>query len=169
MIYDNKCLRNLEIANNKYHQSLRKNWQHAKEKYDEDFKIIKRNSVGLYGGLVNGKAICEGYALILLEALKYVGIKSQYVRGDVPGEDGHAWNQVQIDGKWYNTDPTWDSGEFQISGKYKYMLLNDEDFNKTHEIFSENRTKTEHKCKSRFDYSKIHGLSPNQIESAERG
>lgn len=48
------------------------------------------------------------------------------------------------------------------------MLLNDEEFNKTHGKFSLRRTKTEHKCKSKFDYSKIQGLSPNQIKTTER-
>lgn len=131
-------------------------------------KNIRKKPAGLYGGLIEGKAICAGYALILHEALKYVGLKSQYVIGFIPGKDGHAWNQVQIDGKWYNTDSTWDSQKFQISRRYEYMLLNDEDFNQTHGHFSSNRTKTEHKCKSRFDYSKIQGLLPSQIKSTGR-
>ena len=48
------------------------------------------------------------------------------------------------------------------------MLLCDEDFNQTHGKFSSRRTKTEHKCNSRFDYSKIQGLSPSQIKSTGR-
>ena len=97
-----------------------------------------------------------------------MGLNSQYVVGFIPRDAGHAWNQVQIDGKWYNADPTWDSSTIQLYGKYEYMLLNDEEFNKTHGKFSLERTKTEHKCKSKFDYSKIQGLSLNQIRTAER-
>ena len=56
--------------------------------------------------------------------------------------------------------------------KYNWKLTdifkNDEEFNKTHGKFSLRRTKTEHKCKSKFDYSKIQGLSPNQIKTTER-
>ena len=138
--------------------------KNIKEEYGE----IRKNPAGLYGGLVEGKAICAGYALILHEASKYIGLNSQYVSGYIPREDGHAWNQVQIDGKWYNADPTWDSSSIQLYGKYEYMLLNDEEFNKTHGKFSIRRTETEHKCKSKFDYSKIQGLSLNQIRTAER-
>ena len=142
--------------------------QEAKKKYKEKMEKIRKNPAGLYGGLVDGKAICAGYALILHEALKYTGIKSLYVTGCQLGVSGHAWNQVQIDGKWYNCDPTWDSETYRFTREYEYMLLNDEDFNKSHGKFSDFRTKTEHKCKSKFDYSKIQGLSISQIKTGER-
>lgn len=94
-------------------------------------------------------------------------MKSQYVIGR-SDRAAHAWNQVQIDGKWYNTDPTWDAEYYQNYRKYKYMLLNDKDFEKSHGNYSILRTMTYHKCKSKFDYSKIKGLFPNQIENDER-
>ena len=167
MTYDYDCIRKQNQAkDNRIHTNDK--WEEAYEKYKRRMKEIRKNPAGLYGGLVEGKAICAGYALILHEALKYVGIKSQYVIGFIPRDDGHAWNQVQIDGKWYNADPTWDSSTIQLYGIYEYMLLNDEEFNKTHGKFSLERTKTEHKCKSKFDYSKIQGLSPNQIKTTER-
>lgn len=169
MTYDYKCIRESDDAKNKANQSIGKTgfWK-AQEQYDREMKEIRKKPAGLYGGLIDGKAICAGYALILHEALKYVGLKSQYVIGFVPGNDGHAWNQVQIDGKWYNADSTWDSQEYQYYRRYEYMLLNDEDFNQTHGKFSSRRTKTEHKCNSRFDYSKIQGLVPSQIKNTER-
>lgn len=167
MTYDYDCIRKQNQAkDNRIHTNDK--WEEAYEKYKRRMKEIRKNPAGLHGGLVEGKAICAGYALILHEALKYVGIKSQYVIGFIPRDDGHAWNQVQIDGKWYNADPTWDSSTIQLYGIYEYMLLNDEEFNKTHGKFSLERTKTEHKCKSKFDYSKIQGLSPNQIKTTER-
>ena len=135
---------------------------------DEKMKEVRRNPAGLYGGLVNGKAICVGHALIDKIALNYIGIKCKCIGGDEFSGDGHAWNQVQIDGKWYNFDPTWDAEILQINGKYKYMLLNDADFAKSHGRFCLGRTKTEQKCKSRFDYSKIKNLLPSQIEGLER-
>lgn len=166
MTYDNDCIEQVSEAQEHFLKNL---WnEDAFDQFRAEKKKIRKNPAGLYGGLIEGKAICAGYALILHEALKYVGIKSQYVVGFIPRDDGHAWNQVQIDGKWYNADPTWDSSTIQLYGKYEYMLLNDEEFNKTHGKFSLERTKTEHKCKSKFDYSKIQGLSLNQIRTAER-
>lgn len=166
MTYDYNCLKQISEARDNFFKNL---WnEDAFDQFEAEKKNIRKNPAGLYGGLVNGKAICAGYALILHEASKYVGLNSQYVVGFIPRDDGHAWNQVQIDGKWYNADPTWDSSKVQIYGRYEYMLLNDEEFNKTHGKFLLERTKTEHKCKSKFDYSKIQGLSPNQIKTTER-
>lgn len=56
--------------------------------------------------------VCEGYARTYLYLLQRMGIKSIYI-GGAAFENGkgnilHAWNKVQIDGKWYNADPTWD-------------------------------------------------------------
>ena len=167
MSYDHQCIREQEKAEyDRFH--TKDSWKVASEKYEKRNKEIRKKPAGLYGGLVEGKAICAGYALILNEALKYVGVKCQYVRGTDYKRGGHAWNQVQIDGKWYNADPTWDSEQFQFYRRYEYMLLNDEEFNKSHGDFSGRRTKTEHKCKSSFDYTKIQGLLPNQIRPTGR-
>ena len=166
MTYDDKCIEQESETIDNFKKIFWK--KDAFNQFKEKIKNIRKKPAGLYGGLVDGKAICAGYALILHQALKYVGIKSQYVRGSIPSDDGHAWNQVQIDGKWYNADPTWDSSTIQLYGRYEYMLLDDEEFNKTHGKFSLGRTKTEHKCKSKFDYSKIEGLSLKQIETEER-
>ena len=163
MTYDYNCIRKLDEAEKKYYS---RNYSTIND-YDRSMKDIRKKPAGLYGGLIEGKAICAGYALILHEALKYVGMKSQYVRGQ-DKENGHAWNQVQIDGKWYNADPTWDSSVVQIFRKYEYMLLDDDDFDKSHGEYSILRTKTYHKCKSKFDYSKIQGLLPSQIKTTER-
>ncbi len=156
MTYDYNCIRKQDDTKSRMNR-----WS---EEYRNRLKTIRKNPAGLYGGLVEGKAICAGYALILHEALKYVGMKSQYVRGQDKENNGHAWNQVQIDDKWYNADPTWDSSVVQFFRKYEYMLLDDEDFDKSHGEYSILRTKTYHKCKSKFDYGKIQGLSPSQIK-----
>ena len=166
MLYDHNCIEQESKARDNFNKNFWK--QDGYNQFKEKIKNIRRNPAGLYGGLIDGKAICAGYALTLHEALKYVGIKSQYVVGFIPRDDGHAWDQVQIDGKWYNADPTWDSSTIQLYGKYEYMLLDDEEFNKTHGKFSARRTETEHKCKSKFDYSKIKGLSLKQIKTEER-
>lgn len=158
MTYDHNCVEKQKKILDKNHNDY--------NKCLKELNNIRRNAVSLYGGLVNGKAVCAGYALILNEVLKYIGMKSQYVVGD-DLKDAHAWNQVQIDGKWYNVDPTSDSNSFQLYRKYRYMLLNDEDFDISHGIFSR-RSKNYRKCTSRFDYSKIKELSPNQIIDLER-
>ena len=60
-----------------------------------------------YGALVKGKSVCQGYAQAMKLLLSYCGIKSLYVSGEAEGGD-HAWNEVQIGGKWYSLDVTFD-------------------------------------------------------------
>ncbi len=71
------------------------------------------NDQHAYGALVEGKAVCAGYARAYQLLLHKVGIPGWYVRGSSKnvstGETvNHGWNLVSIDGKWYYTDVTWD-------------------------------------------------------------
>ncbi len=75
------------------------------------------------GAVLYGRAVCSGYARALKDTLHYFGIESKTIGGL-----GHAWNQVKIQGKWYNVDLTYNAthmreGEFPV-----WMLLSDETF-----------------------------------------
>jgi len=127
-----------------------------KEMIDKKMAEIRRNSAGLYGGLVEGKAICVGYATILQEALKKVGIKSMIVTGVKTADiiqgkavrTGHAWNQVQINGKWYNADSTWDAERLKRTGGLAFMLRGDSTFG--HGEYSVDKSKI-HICKKDWE------------------
>ena len=81
----------------------------------------------LKGGLLNNTCVCEGYSKILKQALSCVDIECKYIVGE--GESKHhAWNQVKIDGKWYNVDLTWDSERIQGNRALDYCLQSDEEF-----------------------------------------
>ncbi len=60
-----------------------------------------------YGALVEGKAVCEGYAKAYQYLLYRAGIPAMYVTGTGNGES-HGWNAMELDGIWYYADPTWD-------------------------------------------------------------
>ena len=62
------------------------------------------------------KAVCAGYAKLLDKMAETIGVNVVYVtgvsrdrNGDVGG-NGHAWNAVEIDQKWYLIDATWGAG-----------------------------------------------------------
>ncbi len=57
-----------------------------------------------YGALINGSAVCEGYAEAMSLILGRVGIQSITITGDYGG--GHMWNMVNIGGDWYHVDVT---------------------------------------------------------------
>lgn len=54
-----------------------------------------------YGALVNKEAVCEGYAKAYKILLNAMGIEC-----DVVINAEHAWNVVQLEGKWYLVDVT---------------------------------------------------------------
>lgn len=82
-----------------------------------------------YGCLVQGKAICQGYAQAFQYIMNRLGIECGVCRGN--STDGrHAWNYVNLDEKYYWIDVTWDdpvpeSGNAEIL-THTYCLIDDE-------------------------------------------
>ena len=96
--------------------------------YSEDYPKYDYQA---YGALVNGKAVCSGYAQAFYRLCRDAGISCWYCRGTVP--DGrHAWNTVDtesgpvyLDVTWYDTD-TLDS--HYLDGREQYLFMTQEDF-----------------------------------------
>ncbi len=59
----------------------------------------------VYSVLVRHSAVCEGYAMAYRYLLNAAGIVSEEARGV---GIAHIWNYVQIEGRWYHVDVTWD-------------------------------------------------------------
>ncbi len=122
-----------------------------KEKeYEKEQFIDCRN---LKNGLLKGKCVCSGYAEILRNALRMVGIEARSVRGDVIDreikpkdihkykdyeiyrsedgrifvKEGHEWDKVKLDGKWYNVDITYDANKVRQGASPKYCLKTDKE------------------------------------------
>lgn len=84
-----------------------------------------------YGAIVEKCAVCEGIAAAFCHLLSLVGIKSTIVNGKTQkAEDcGHTWNIVEVDGKYYHFDVTWDLRN-KNGGKFPcldYFALKDSD------------------------------------------
>ena len=104
--------------------------------------ITNNNVYNLYGALIEKSAVCEGYA----EALKYIldeaGVQCILVSGTATNSEGkterHEWNYVQLYGKWYAIDSTWDdpvvkgTGYVSDSIKHRYFLVGSNEMNKNH-------------------------------------
>jgi hypothetical protein len=90
------------------------------------------DSFSVYGALVNNKAVCQGYAQTMKLLLSSVGIKTLYITGQANG-GGHAWNMVQIGGKWRYLDATFDDPVYYNSkGDYtSYSTISYTYFNYT--------------------------------------
>ncbi len=70
-----------------------------------DNKLSHINKFDIYGALVDGYAVCEGYTKAYMYLLDKLGIKSEICSSD---KLVHSWNIVYIDGVPYHTDVTWD-------------------------------------------------------------
>ena len=80
------------------------------------------------GPLMEGKAVCQGYALAYYLLLNNVGIENKVV---VSNSMNHAWNMLKVDGKWYHIDATWDDPAWDILGRVRhyYFMLSDSEMN----------------------------------------
>ncbi|MFF2484648.1 transglutaminase domain-containing protein [Paenibacillus sp. NPDC058071] len=93
-----------------------------------------------YEALATGYAVCQGYSLLGYKMLKQSGINVRIAEGTVKTGD-HAWNMVELDGKWYHLDLTWDdpiaADNAKTSGKekrsYRYYLKTDDELRADHQ------------------------------------
>ena len=70
------------------------------------------NAYSAYGALIEGKAVCEGYAKAMQLLLNASSIPTTVVLGNAV-EDGeaHMWNLTNINGSYYYLDPTWNDDD----------------------------------------------------------
>ncbi|MDD6489562.1 MAG: transglutaminase domain-containing protein [Clostridia bacterium] len=84
-----------------------------------------------YGALIDGQAVCEGYAKSMQILLAQLGIECYTISGDADNV-GHMWNIVKLGGEWYHLDSTWDDTDGTIN--YEYFNVNTETISKNHNI-----------------------------------
>lgn len=83
------------------------------------------NSFSAYGALVGGKCVCQGYALAFYRVCKELGYDVRFVSSD-PNVGKHAWNLINLDGKYYFVDCTWDDSAkdgIKEDSPYAYFLV----------------------------------------------
>ena len=59
------------------------------------------------GALLESEAVCVGYADAYDLICRRAGFKSVRVNVDSAEGVGHAWNMIELDGRWYHVDTTW--------------------------------------------------------------
>jgi len=81
-----------------------------------------------YGSFIEQHCVCQGYALMFYRLALEAGIDCRIITGTVDNGDGnpegHAWNIVLLDDKYYLLDTTWDAGKTE----YSYFLYGRNDF-----------------------------------------
>ncbi len=74
-----------------------------------------------YGAMIDGCAVCEGYACAASALLNEMGVQCDIEIGPC-GSGYHAWNLVLVDGNWYQLDVTWNDGG---GDRTTYLLVTD--------------------------------------------
>lgn len=88
-------------------------------KYDE-------SDYDIYGALINGKAVCQGYTL----AYKYLMEEAGVENVGFASSETHIWNTVTMGDDSYYVDCTWDDPGWDTLGnvKHRYLLKGEKDF-----------------------------------------
>ena len=104
----------------------------------------------LEGPLLEGKAVCSGFADTLKAACDFKNVPCVYIDG-MTKRGGHSWNQVCLHNKWIGVDCTWD-----IGGRMKYCSIDPQKFNDKHDYDSlmEFAEGDNHLLYQSFDWSK---------------
>ena len=101
------------------HNYIIKNVEYDEEMANNNTSSYRSNTA--YGALVQGYAICSGYADVMEIFLERFNIKSFKVASDL-----HVWNSVFIDNTWKQLDLTWDDPITNTGQDYiyhKYFLV----------------------------------------------
>jgi transglutaminase/protease-like cytokinesis protein 3 len=98
------------------HDYLVNNCQYDQRVIDGTIPDNSDNTYNAYGALINGSAVCQGYADAMYRLLKGVGIESMSVSGTATNgveTENHAWNIVKIGGQYYQLDATFDDPSYK--------------------------------------------------------
>lgn len=104
-------------------------------KYDTSYNVYDAVNMAL-----GGSGVCQGYAQMFYDiCANELGMGCGFAVGQnkTPGDAGHIWNVINIDGAWYHTDATYDDPLFRDSEtkaltdaplrvSHNYFLISDE-------------------------------------------
>lgn len=133
-------------------------------KYDVTHEA--EHSHDMYGALINGRSVCEGYAESFMHIMRLCGIECFMVNGVLHGVN-HVWNMVKLDGSWYHIDVTSDdpilsSGEQVL--RFDYFNLTESEIKKTHTI-QDNIVDIPKATATKYNFYKYYGLEFSSINN----
>ena len=133
--YEEKVKQREELANEVLSKIPENTSDIEKIRYIHDYLIdhitydgnVLTGTSSSFTSLLEGRALCEGYAGAFEYLAKKLGFDAIKISGKVGiNKEDHAWNMVKINDNWYHIDCTWDDDP---SNRYTYFLLSDEELN----------------------------------------
>ena len=80
-----------------------------------------------YAALINGTAVCQGYANLFYRLALSSGVDTRLIAGTGNGGN-HAWNIVQIGDLYYDLDSTWGASYYSYDKGNTWFLKSEADF-----------------------------------------
>ena len=109
-----------------------------------------------YGCLVQGVAVCNGYAEAMSLLLTCAGVDNEIMTGSA-GDELHAWNIVCLDGEWYQVDATWNDpipdGAHVVS--HAYFNITDAEMAESHSWNEDLYVSCDGEKYNYFDYNQL--------------
>ena len=165
-----------ELQNNDEYHSLQ----------EKQKNMVDSKNYNMVGGLLYGECTCSGFTEIVRNVFSRFGIEVANAKGIRENVSiGHAWNQIKLDGEWFNMDivsereAIIDQMDYEIN-LCGYLLMSDDDFNKGmewvsgsdfseeeregHGVYSKNRV-SPHECHRTIPCEEwMEYLYPEEIE-----
>ena len=124
----NQLLDSLDLYNEEPYEKILGVYDYVCSHVTYDYDNLYDDSYGLkrtaYAALMNGTAVCQGYAVLLYRLLLSLDVDCRVV-----ASVDHSWNIVRLGDVYYNVDATWDSGP---DPSHVYFLRNMEHFRDPH-------------------------------------
>ena len=112
-----------------------------------EYDITASDNQNICSVFLNKASVCQGYAKAVQYLLMKLSVPATLVAGFVESGEGHAWNMVKIDGRFYYVDATWgdasylfhvneDVEEIQNTPdiNYDYLCVTTEEILRTHTL-----------------------------------
>lgn len=108
---------------------------------------IPNDDYTAYGALVNHLAVCRGYAEAYKLLTNKAGLNCEIETG-ISDNISHAWNVIELDGKWYQVDVTFDDPVYEDTRYKKSNVVHYDYFLVTNEqmYLDHNPDKILHEC-----------------------
>ena len=159
----NEIIKNLNLDGKSDYEKFKAvtNWIVSNVRYDEDNETKYQHD--LTGAVLEGLAVCDGYAGTFYYMANAVGLNALFEDGITNSNRiRHAWNLVEIDGTYYYVDPT--NAYFKKDGEPGKELLPGQKY--LFSLYTPDDTTIENTYKniSQDDYLKEHSVCKGKHE-----